>query len=75
MRGKTYYAKIFTEADWTASSDSDWLQLTSTSGGTSNGSDFGYTATTNDTNQDRTGTITIKSGDDTITLVFIQSRY
>ena len=73
--GKTYYAKIFTESDWTAESNADWLQLTSTSGGVSNGADFGYTATANETNQDRTGIITVKSGNDTVTLTFVQSRY
>ena len=73
--GKTYYAKIYTESDWTAESNADWLQLTSTSGGVSNGADFGYTATANETNQDRTGIITVKSGNDTVTLTFVQSRY
>ena len=66
---------IYSESDWTAESNADWLQLTSTSGGVSNGADFGYTATTNETNQDRTGIITVKSGNDTVTLTFVQSRY
>ncbi|MBR1437306.1 MAG: BACON domain-containing protein [Synergistaceae bacterium] len=76
--GKTYFAKIYSEANWTASSNSDWLQLTKTSGGASNGGDFGYTAMTNTTNEDRIGTITITSdvdSDDQIVLTFQQSRY
>ena len=76
--GKTYYAKIYSETSWTAVSDADWLQLTRTSGSASNGADFGYTATTNDTGADRTGHITITSDVDSadqIVLTFTQSRY
>ena len=76
--GKTYYAKIYSETNWTAVSNSDWLQLTKTSGGASNGGDFGYTATTNETGQDRIATITITSSvdsDDQIAITFTQSRY
>ncbi|MBQ3448086.1 MAG: BACON domain-containing protein, partial [Synergistaceae bacterium] len=51
--GATFYARVFSEAEWTASSDSPWLQLTKTSGGDSNGDQLGYTVTANDTGADR----------------------
>ena len=73
--GATFYARVFSEESWTAESDSDWLQLTKTSGGVSNGDQLGYTVTANDTGKDRIGHITLKSGNDTLVLEFTQSRY
>lgn len=73
--GKMFTAKIFAEDSWTASSNASWLVLLQTSGGVSEGANFSYTVQPNDTGASRRGTITIKSGQDTIYLVFDQSAY
>ena len=76
--GKMYTAKVYSELNWTASSNADWLTLAdrSKSGGTANGDDFIYTVTQNTTGSTRTGTITVSTEDKkTYTLTFTQSPY
>ncbi|MBQ6982647.1 MAG: BACON domain-containing protein, partial [Synergistaceae bacterium] len=76
--GKMYTAKVYSELNWTASSNADWLTLAdrSMSGGAANGDDFVYTVTQNTTGATRTGTITVTTEDKkTYTLTFTQSPY
>ncbi|MBQ6114892.1 MAG: hypothetical protein IJL11_05905, partial [Synergistaceae bacterium] len=76
--GKMYTAKVYSEMNWTASSNVDWLTLAdrSKSGGAANGDDFVYTVTQNTTGATRTGTITVTTEDKkTYTLTFTQSPY
>ena len=72
---KMYTAKILSENDWTATSDSDWLEVIHTSGGATgkDGTDFSYTVTENNTGQPRIGTITAKSGTYVARIKFVQS--
>ena len=73
--GKLYSTKLYTESDWTATSDSNWITLEKSSGSAANGTDFYYTVSPNNTGETRTGIITIKSGSDQTIIKFVQSAY
>ena len=73
--GKLYSTKLYTEADWTATTDSNWITLEKSSGNTTAGTEFYYTVAENTTGATRTGNITITAGRDKVTLKFVQSAY
>ena len=73
--GKLYSTKLYTESDWTATSDSNWITLEKSSGSAANGTDFYYTVSPNNTGETRTARITIKSGSDQTIIKFVQSAY
>ncbi len=73
--GKLYSTKLYTDENWTAKADVDWIELESTSGGQVAGVDFYYTVTPNNTGKTRTGYITIQAGKDKAVLKFVQSAY
>ncbi|MBR4196094.1 MAG: BACON domain-containing protein [Synergistaceae bacterium] len=66
-----FEAKLMTEAAWTAESDSDWLSVSTKSGGEGSSSLY-YTARKNNTGEERTGTITVKSGVDEVYITYTQ---
>ena len=74
---KMYTAKILSEANWTATSDSDWLTVVDKSGSATgeNGEDFNYRVTENNTGRSRIGNITIIAGDYIAKITFTQSPY
>ncbi|MBQ7561025.1 MAG: BACON domain-containing protein [Synergistaceae bacterium] len=73
--GKLYSTKLYTDENWTAKADVNWIELESTSGGQVAGVDFYYTVTPNNTGKTRTGYITIQAGKDKAVLKFVQSAY
>ncbi|MBR2209371.1 MAG: BACON domain-containing protein [Synergistaceae bacterium] len=74
---KMYTAKILSETDWTAASDSDWLTAVDKSGSATgeNGEDFNYRVTENDTGRARVGNITVTAGNYVARITFTQSPY
>ncbi len=73
--GKMYSTKLYTEGNWTATTDVDWISLENSSGGTANGFDFYYAVSPNDTGKIRTGYITVTSDNGSVVLRFAQSPY
>ena len=74
--GKLYSTKLYSDGNWTASTDVNWITLQAASGGSATGTDFYYTAAPNDTGSTRTGHITISAGKyGQVTIEFVQSAY
>ncbi|MBQ7577727.1 MAG: hypothetical protein IJT21_05640 [Synergistaceae bacterium] len=74
--GKLYSTKLYSDGNWTATTDSDWITLQAASGGAETGKDFYYTVAPNETGATRTGYITIDAGGYGHTQIeFVQSAY
>lgn len=63
---------VKSNVDWTVSTDADWVTLGTTSG--SNDGTVTLSFTANDTDSERTATITVKSADETLVKAFLLTQ-
>ena len=74
--GKTYKAELYSEEDWTATSNVSWLTIPTAQGEACSGLEFNFTVEPNETGQDRVGFITVKPSSGKSAMIrFTQSAY
>ena len=72
--GEAVEAKFNSTATWTATADAAWIHVTPASGSAANGVTLSITADAN-TGEARTGNVTIKAGETTLTIPVTQEKY